>query len=145
MNKQSVTIGLLDQNNRPVTEPDALKEGANELYNRVNKMGVSEVEIRVEGDHILLNFPGAQGPSVSHPAPGIVGPCASAVSAVEYAGSRDGPKTLLTEQWHTCLSGKRVESDRDHLADQTNSMAHTGGHSRIRPQTLSILTRCHQD
>jgi SecD/SecF fusion protein len=62
---KSVTIGLRDQSNKPVTDTVALKEGANELYNRVNKMGVSEVEIRVEGDHILMNFPGAQGLSAS--------------------------------------------------------------------------------
>ncbi|MBS0622774.1 MAG: protein translocase subunit SecD [Verrucomicrobia bacterium] len=62
---KSVTIGLSDQNGKAVTDPDDLRQGINELQGRVNKMGVSEVEIRQEGDHILLNFPGAQGLSAS--------------------------------------------------------------------------------
>lgn len=62
---KSVTIGLRDLAGRPVTDPDDLRQGINELYKRVNKMGVSEVEIRREGDHIILNFPGAQGISAA--------------------------------------------------------------------------------
>ena len=62
---KSITIGLVDQRNRPVTNPDDLRQGINELTARVNKMGVSEVEVRQEGNHIVLNFPGAQGLSAS--------------------------------------------------------------------------------
>jgi SecD/SecF fusion protein len=58
---KTVTIGLRNQNGQPVTDPDDLRQAVNELYQRVNKMGVSEVEIRVEGSNIVLNFPGAQG------------------------------------------------------------------------------------
>ncbi|MGE3953657.1 MAG: protein translocase subunit SecD [Parachlamydiales bacterium] len=58
---KSVTIGLRDSQGRPVTNPADLKQGVNELTRRVNKMGVSEVEVRTEGDNIVLNFPGAQG------------------------------------------------------------------------------------
>ncbi len=39
---KTVRIGLLDRNNRPVTNPEDLKQAVNELYTRVNKMGVSE-------------------------------------------------------------------------------------------------------
>lgn len=62
---KTVRIGLRDKNNRQVTNPDDLREGVNELYKRVNKMGVSEVGIRVEGDNIVLDFPGSQGLSAS--------------------------------------------------------------------------------
>lgn len=58
---KTVTIGLRNQNGQPVTDPTDLRQAVNELYQRVNKMGVSEVEIRVEGSNIVLNFPGAQG------------------------------------------------------------------------------------
>lgn len=57
---KSVRIGLKDQNNKMVTNKDELREGVNELYARVNKMGVSEVNIRVEGNNIGLDFPGSQ-------------------------------------------------------------------------------------
>lgn len=62
---KTVRIGLLDQNNKPVTNPDDLKQAVNELYNRVNKMGLSERTIRVESSNILLDFPGSQGLSAS--------------------------------------------------------------------------------
>ncbi len=62
---KSVTLALVDGHNRPVTNPTDLRQGINELQSRVNKMGVSEVEIRQEGDNIVLNFPGAQGLSAS--------------------------------------------------------------------------------
>jgi len=60
-----VTIGLRDQNGRPVTDESDQRVAVNELYERVNKMGVSEVEIRIEGPNIVLNFPGAQNWSAS--------------------------------------------------------------------------------
>ncbi len=57
---KTVRIGLKDQNNRPVTNPDDLKQALNELYTRVNKLGVSETTIRVENENIVLDFPGSQ-------------------------------------------------------------------------------------
>lgn len=62
---KTVRIGLLDQNNRPVTNPDDLKQAVNELYNRVNKMGLAERTIRIESPNILLDFPGSQGLSAT--------------------------------------------------------------------------------
>lgn len=62
---KTVRIGLRDQNNRPVTEPDDLKQAVNELYNRINKMGVANSTIRIENNNILLDFPGSQGLSAS--------------------------------------------------------------------------------
>ncbi len=62
---KTVRIGLRDQNNRPVTAPEDLNQAVNELYTRINKMGVSERTIRIENDNIILDFPGSQGLSAS--------------------------------------------------------------------------------
>jgi len=62
---KTVRIGLRDKNGRPVTNPEELNQAVNELYSRVNKMGVSERTIRIENDNIILDFPGSQGVSAS--------------------------------------------------------------------------------
>lgn len=62
---KTVRIGLLDQNGRTVTDPDDLKQAVNELYNRINKMGVAERTIRIENSNILLDFPGSQNLSAA--------------------------------------------------------------------------------
>lgn len=62
---KTVQIELRDQNNRLVTSESDLKQGVNELYNRVNKMGVSEVSIRQLGNNIVLDFPGSQALSAN--------------------------------------------------------------------------------
>jgi SecD/SecF fusion protein len=62
---KTVRIGLLDRNNRPVTDPEDLKQAVDELYTRINKMGVSERRIRIENNNIILDFPGSQGLSAS--------------------------------------------------------------------------------
>ncbi|MCB1212958.1 MAG: protein translocase subunit SecD, partial [Chlamydiia bacterium] len=62
---KTVRIALRDQNNRLVTSQDELNQAVNELYNRINKMGVAERTIRVEGSTIILDFPGSQGLSAA--------------------------------------------------------------------------------
>lgn len=62
---KTVQIELRDANNRLVKDEDDIKQGINELYNRVNKMGVSEVVIRQLGSNIVLDFPGSQSLSAS--------------------------------------------------------------------------------
>ncbi|MGM0440486.1 MAG: protein translocase subunit SecD [Chlamydiota bacterium] len=62
---KTVVIGLKDQNNRTVTNPEDVKLAMNELTQRVNKMGVSEVSIRSEGANIVMDFPGSQGLSAN--------------------------------------------------------------------------------
>lgn len=62
---KTVRIGLVDQNGRPVTDSDDLKQAVNELYTRINKMGVAERSIRLEGSNVILDFPGSQGLSAS--------------------------------------------------------------------------------
>jgi len=58
---KTVQLELRDQSNKVVSTDADLKQGVNELYNRVNKMGVSEVNIRTVGHNIILDFPGSQG------------------------------------------------------------------------------------
>lgn len=62
---KTVRIGLRDQNNREVTNPEELNQAVNELYTRVNKMGISERTIHIEDHNIVLDFPGSQGMSAS--------------------------------------------------------------------------------
>lgn len=62
---KTVQIELRDQNGQIVRDEVDLKQAINELYTRVNKMGVSEVSIRQEGDYITLDFPGSQGLSAA--------------------------------------------------------------------------------
>lgn len=62
---KSVQIELRDQNNRVVIDDNDLKQGINELFDRVNKMGVSDVSIRQVGHHIALDFPGTGALSAS--------------------------------------------------------------------------------
>ena len=62
---KTVQIELRDNHNRLVTDDADIKQGMNELYKRVSKMGVSEVSIRKEGSTITLDFPGSQGLSAT--------------------------------------------------------------------------------
>ncbi len=62
---KSIQIELRDASRLPITDDAGLKTGINELYNRVNKMGVSEVSIRQVGHHIVLDFPGSQSMSAA--------------------------------------------------------------------------------
>ncbi|NGX51090.1 MAG: hypothetical protein K1060chlam2_00947 [Chlamydiae bacterium] len=62
---KTVQIELRDKSNKVVTNDADITLGINELYARVNKMGVSEVSIRQEGSNITLDFPSAQGLSAS--------------------------------------------------------------------------------
>lgn len=62
---KTVRIGLRDQNGRAVTNPDDLKQAVNELYTRVNKMGVAERTIRIQDTNIVLDFPGSQALSAA--------------------------------------------------------------------------------
>lgn len=62
---KTVQLELIDHNGKIVVDPIDIKQGINELYARINKMGVSEVSIRQEGNTIALDFPGAQGLSAS--------------------------------------------------------------------------------
>ncbi len=62
---KTVEIELLDVNHNAVTDEADIKQGLNELHERINKMGVSEISLRKVGNHIVLDFPGTQALSAS--------------------------------------------------------------------------------
>lgn len=62
---KTVRIGLKDHNGKAVTNPEDLNRTVNELYKRINNMGVAERSIHIENSHIILDFPGSQGMSAS--------------------------------------------------------------------------------
>jgi SecD/SecF fusion protein len=62
---KTVQIELQGPSQKVVTDEADIRQGINELYRRVNKMGVSEVTIRQEGNTIALDFPGSQALSAS--------------------------------------------------------------------------------
>lgn len=62
---KTVQIELRDQNHRVVTDDQDIHQGINELYGRINKMGLSEVSIRQIGTNIVLDFPSSQALSAS--------------------------------------------------------------------------------
>jgi SecD/SecF fusion protein len=62
---KTVQLQLRDTNNKLVTNESDIRQGINELYGRVNKMGISEVSIRQEGNSIALDFPGSQSLSAA--------------------------------------------------------------------------------
>jgi len=62
---KSVRISLIDNAGKVVDKPAELRQAVNELYTRINKMGVSERTIRVENATILIDFPGSQGLSAT--------------------------------------------------------------------------------
>lgn len=62
---KTVRIALKDPDNRIISNEDDVRQAMSELYQRVNRLGVSEVGIRQEGENIVLDFPGSQGLSAS--------------------------------------------------------------------------------
>ncbi len=62
---KAVRIGLVDHSGKAVTNPEDLRQAVDELYQRVNKLGVSERTIRIEDQNIHLEFPGSQGLSAT--------------------------------------------------------------------------------
>ena len=62
---KNVQVALKDTNGKTVTDEADIKQGIDELFNRVNKMGVSDVSIRQEGSNISLDFPGAENISAA--------------------------------------------------------------------------------
>jgi SecD/SecF fusion protein len=57
---KTVQLELRDTSNQLITNPAYIAQGIEELHGRVNKLGLSEVNIRQEGQTITLDFPGGQ-------------------------------------------------------------------------------------
>lgn len=110
---KTVRIGLRDRNGHPVTNPDDLNQAVNELYTRINKMGVAERTIRVENNTIILDFPGSQGLSANE----LVKASAMYFHIVNEKFGRQNPelaKTVdqfLQEVWNEAVVTNRKDID----------------------------------
>lgn len=108
---KAVQIELRDQNGQIVTNELELKEGINELYNRVNKMGVSEVSIRQEGNTVALDFPGCQSISASE----LIKPSSMFFHVVNEEFSTNNPSIrehvnrFLQEVWNEAVVMNRKD------------------------------------
>lgn len=58
---RTVRVALTDEKGDNVTDHEMLLQARNELIQRVNRMGLSEVAARVEGNYLVLDFPSSQG------------------------------------------------------------------------------------
>jgi SecD/SecF fusion protein len=122
---KTVRIALYDQNNRPVKNPDDLKQAVNELYNRINKMGVAERTIRIENSNILLDFPGSQNLSAAD----LVKASAMYFHVVnEKFGSRNATLASAVNQFLQDVWNEAVVTNRKDI-DSINEIAwqHLGG------------------
>lgn len=135
---KTVRIALFDQNNRAVTDPEDLKQAVNELYTRINKMGVAERTIRIENSNILLDFPGSQGLSASE----LIKASAMYFHLVnEKFSPYNTPLTSAVNQFLQEVWNEAVVTNRKD-ADSVNEIAwqHLGGESstgNIRPRSES--------
>ena len=132
---KTVRIGLLDQNNRPVTNPDDLKQAVNELYNRINKMGVAERTIRIENSNIFLDFPGSQNLSAAE----LVKASAMYFHIVnEKFGPSNTTLAPLVHQFLQDVWNEAVVTNRKDI-DSINEIAwqHLGGDA-LRPEVCVL-------
>lgn len=113
---KTVEIQLKDPSGKTVTNEFDLKQGVNELFNRVNKMGVSEVSIRIEGSNIILDFPGSQDISASD----LIRSSSMTFHIVNEKFSlmnrslRDVTNRFLQEVWSEAVVTGKKEADEIH-------------------------------
>lgn len=140
---KTVRIGLRDQNNRAVTNPEDIKQAVNELYTRINKMGVSERTIRVEGNNIMLDFPGSQGLSASE----LVKASAMYFHIVNEKFTDNNPalrgavNQFLQEVWNEAVVTNRKDAESvNEIAWQHLGGESIGGGANMRPRSEAAKT-----
>ncbi len=110
---KTVRIGLRDQDGQAITNEDDLKQAVNELYSRVNRLGVSEVAIRTEGSSIVLDFPGSQALSAAE----LIQSSAMYFNVVNEKFTSQNPtlaeavNTFLEEVWNEAVITNRTDTD----------------------------------
>ena len=110
---KTVRVGLKDQNHQTITNEDDLKQAVNELYQRVNRLGVSEVGIRIEGPTIVLDFPSSQGLSAAD----LIQASAMYFHIVNEKFSSQNPtlreavNTFLEEVWNEAVITNRTDPE----------------------------------
>lgn len=134
---KTVRVGLKDQSGRTITNEDDLKQATNELFERTNKLGVSEVSIRREGPTLVVDFPGSQGLSAND----LVKASAMAFHIVNEKFTPQNPtlaeavNAFLEEVWNEAvITGRKEIEEINHIAWQ-----HLGGDPE-RPEEFHPLT-----
>ncbi len=109
----TVRVALKDKQNRAVTSEEDLNQGVNELYRRVNKMGVSDVSIRKEGSFITLDFPATQSLSASEliTASSMTFHVVNEKFSYYNAGLRTSLGRFLQEVWNEALVTSKTDSE----------------------------------
>ncbi len=108
---KTVRIGLKNKNNQLISDEADLKQASNELYSRVNRLGVSEVGIRTEGSTIVLDFPGSQGLSAQD----LIQASAMYFHVVNEKFTSNNPtlaeavNTFLEEVWNEAVITNRTD------------------------------------
>lgn len=141
---KTVRIGLRDQNNQVVTDPEDLKQAVNELYTRINKMGVAERTIRIESNNIILDFPGSQAFSASE----LVKASAMYFHIVNEKFTPNNPSLkeevnqFLQNVWNEAVvtNRKDVQSVNEIAWEQLGGNLHTGEMGEPRSEVAKTLT-----
>lgn len=133
---KTVRIGLRDRNGKTVTNPEDLKQAVNELYTRVNKMGVSERTIHIENNNIILDFPGSQNLSAAD----LIKASAMYFHIVNHKFNPSNPalnksvQQFLQDVWNEAVVTNRKD------IDSVNAIAwqHLGGNANIPGESRPI-------
>ena len=139
---KTVQIELRDNNNRIVKNEADIKQGINELYSRVNKMGVSEVNIRQEGSNITLDFPGAQGLSAQE----LVKASTMQFHVVNEKFTGDNPNLadsanrFLQDVWNEAVVTNRKDIDSLNLIAWNHLYGEGQGATSAQPRSESAKT-----
>ena len=134
---KTVRIGLKDQNNQPITDPEDLRAAVNELYQRVNRLGLSEVAIRTENNTIAVDFPGSQGLSASE----LIKASAMYFHIVNEKFTPNNPElaeavsTFLEDVWSEAVITNRTDFENLNLI----AWQHLGGNPE-KPEEFSPLS-----
>ena len=54
---QSIRLEIFDNNGNKITSKTNLQNAQNELYNRINRLGLSEISISIQGDYLVVDIP----------------------------------------------------------------------------------------
>jgi SecD/SecF fusion protein len=134
---KTVQIELRDHNQRQVKDEADIKQAINELYSRVNKMGVSEVSIRQEGNFITLDFPGSQNLSAAE----LIKASSMYFHVVNEKFTPNNSQLsihvnrFLQEVWNEAVVTNRKESEDINLIAWQHLYGETGGEEIETPRS----------
>jgi len=126
---KTVQIELRDKENQLITDEIALKQGMNELFDRVNKMGVSDVSIRQVGSHIALDFPGSQTLSASE----LINASSMTFHVVNEKFSSSAGHRFLQEVWNEAVAYRQTDPQN------LQRIAYRQLHERIPSESAKFL------